>query len=554
MSQQDGGSPPRQGSGGSVARNSTVMAVGTFGSRVLGFVRTAMLTAVVGGALAADSFTVGNSLPTQVYVLINGGLLSAVLIPAFTRAMSHADRGRDYSDRLITLSLLVLGGSTLLMLLAAPLIVDLLSANKDPQFLSLTTYIAYLCLPQIFFYGLYSVLGQVLNVYGRFTAFAWAPAWANVVQIAGLAWFLLEWGQQASIRTWTPAMVWVLAGTTTLGIAVQGVSLAVPLYRMGFRYRPRFGWRGYGFREVGTMAGWTIAALVLSQVSGLVQTRAMTVGASQAEHVAGNAVQQYAYSLFILPHSLITVSIVTALYPQMARAHHDGDLAGMRHWLRRGLEGPAVLVIPATAALVALARPMAATLYPGLRYDPAHGIDEPADVALVLALMALGTLPFGITALKQRYCFARGDGWTNFWLVGLMAGGNILVALVAMYLTPPRYVVAVVALGMTLSSLVNAVVFVALARRQLHGLGFRPVLRLWVRLTVAAGLAGVAGWAVASLVAHRDGPWREQALGLAAGGAVLVLVFYVLARLLRIRQVDDMVGAVTSRAGRLVRR
>jgi len=528
------------------------MALGTLGSRALGFIRTAMLTAVIGGALAADSFTVANSLPTQVYVLINGGLLSALIVPQITKAMARQDGSQDFTDRLLTLAFLVLAGVTAICLPAAPWIIDLLSANKSPDFLSLTTALAYICMPQVFFYGLYSVLGQVLNAYGRFSAYAWAPAWANVIQIAGLAYFIREWGQQPTLTTWTPTMVWVLAGTTTLGIVVQGLCLIVPLMRSGFRYRPRFGWRGYGFGDLSRMAGWTIAALTVSQLGGLVTTRAMTVGASQAPNVAGNGIQQYAYSLYTLPHSLITVSIVTALFPAMSRAFQEGDLAGLRRWVVTGLTAPAVLVIPAATVLIALGRPMVSALFPGLRVVPALGVDEPGNVALVLALMSIGILPFGITALKQRYCFARGDGWLNFWQVGVMTLGNLITAVVAMVATPPEYVVAVVAAGGTISNIVGAGLFLLVARRQLDGLALRGVWFLWLRLTVASGVAGLAAWAVASYIAAPTSRWLLQAIALIVGGVLFVLAFVVASRLLRIGEVTEVLTRLTSRiTGRL---
>lgn len=527
------------------------MAVGTLGSRVLGFVRTAMLTAVVGGALAADSFTVANSLPTQVFVLVNGGLLSALVVPQITKAMARSDGSQEFTDRLLTLGFLVLAGVTVVCMPLAPWIVDLLSANKSPQFLSLTTAIAYLCLPQIFFYGMYSILGQVLNAYGRFTAYAWAPAWANVVQIGGLGYFIREWGQQPSVDTWTPVMVWVLAGTTTLGIVVQGICLVVPLVGSGFRYRPRFGWRGHGFGDVSRMAGWTIGALTVSQIGGLVTTRAMTVGASQAPNVAGNGIQQYAYSLYILPHSLVTVSIVTALFPAMSRAFQDGDLAALRRWVVSGLTAPAVLVIPATTLLIALGRPMASTLYPGLRVDVPLGVDEPGDVALVLALMAVGVLPFGITALKQRYCFARGDGWLNFWLVGVMTLGNLVTAVVAMVATPPEFVVAVVAAGGTLSNIVAAGLFLLVARRQLDGLGLRGVWWLWARLTVASAVAGLVAWGAAAYIAAPSSRWLLQLIALGAGTVLFAIVFLVLAWATRVTEVTQAMRQVAGRLGRL---
>ena len=541
------GSAVTRAAGDDVARNSAIMAIGTFGSRVLGFVRAALLTGVVGGAVALDSFTIANSLPTQLYVLINGGLISALLIPQLTKAMMRKDGGQDFSDRLITLCLLVLGGATLLCLAATPWIIGALTKDgAGDDFMSLTTTMAYLCLPQLFFYGLYSVFGQVLNARGNFLAYAWAPAWANVIQILGLAWFIWQWGQQPTASTWTTEMVLVLGLTTTLGIAVQGLSLLLPLRRSGFRYRPRFGWRGYGFGEMSRMTGWTVAALVISQFYGFVSTRVMSPGEA-VDGVPGNGVQALAYSLYILPHSIITTSVVTALFPAMSRAHEEGDLPGMRRRLLSGMSSPAVLLIPAAAAFIALGRPMAATLFPGIRYDPSRGIDEPGSVALVLALMAIGLLPFGITALKQRYCFARGDGWMNFWLVALMTAINLAGCAVAVWVSPPEYVVATVAAGATIANIVSAAAFLLVARRQLGGLGLAGVTRLWARLVLASTVAGLAAWGAASLVADPASEWLLQGVSLAVGGLVLGLVFLGATKLLRIREVDDVLAPVLRR-------
>ena len=531
----------------SVARNSAIMAVGTFGSRVLGFIRTAMLSGVV-LAKALDSFTIANSLPTQLYVLINGGLISALLIPQLTKAMMRRDGGQDFSDRLITLCLLVLGGATVLSMVGTPWIIDALTKDGSGRdFIDLTVLMAYICVPQLFFYGLYSVLGQVLNARGNFLAYAWAPAWANVIQILGLGWFIWQWGTQTSASGWTTEMIVVLGVSTTLGIAVQGLCLLWPLWRSGFRYRPRFGWRGYGFGDMSRMTGWTVAALLISQFYGFVTTRVMSPGDDLGPAVPGNGVQAWAYTLYILPHSIITTSVVSALFPAMSRAHESGDLREMRRRLVSGMTSPAVLLLPATAAFVALGRPMAKTLFPGTRYLPDQGIDEPGDIALVLALMAIGLLPFGITALKQRYCFARGDGWMNFWLVALMTAVNLAACAVAIWWSPVEYVVATVAAGATIANIVSAGAFLVVARRQLGGLDFARVARLWVRVSLAAAVAGLGGWAMASLVADPGSAYVRQALSLAAGGAVMGVLYLAAAKLLRIREVDDLLAPVLRR-------
>lgn len=531
----------------SVARNSTIMAIGTFGSRVLGFLRTALLSLVIVGT-ALDSFTISNTLPTQLYVLINGGLISALLIPQLTKAMMRRDGGQDFSDRLITLCLLILGGATVISFAATPWIIDLLTKDTSGKaFVDLTVFLAYICIPQLFFYGLYSVLGQVLNARGNFLAFAWAPAWANVIQIIGLVWFLLQWKQQDDAEGWTTEMVLVLGLSTTLGIALQGICLIWPLWKSGFRYRPRFGWRGYGFSDMSRMTGWTVAALVISQAYGLLSTRVMAPGDTLGASVPGNGVNAWAYTIYILPHSIITTSIVSALFPAMSRAHESGDLREMRRRVVSGLTTPAVLLLPATAAFIALGRPLAKSLFPGAKYVPSEGIDQAGDTAVVLALMAIGLLPFGITALKQRYCFARGDGWLNFWLVAVMTAINLGACAIAAWVAPAKYIVAVVAGGATIANIVSAAAFLVVARKQLDGIEFGRVSRLWVRITVAAVTAGVGGWAVATLIADPASPWIIHAMSLAAGGIVMAVLYYLGAKVMRIREVDEVLAPVLRR-------
>ena len=534
---------------------SAIMASGTLISRVLGVVRVALLAFILGNATRqADIYGLADMVPNSLYILFAGGALNTVLVPQIVRAMARADGGQDFTDRLLTLVFLVLGAMTVLALLATPWIVNALSDNKNPEFLSLATTFAFICMPQLFFYGLYAVLGQVLNARGEFSAYAWAPAWANIVNIVGLVYFVVVWGQQTDPTAWTSGMIWVLAGSTTLGIVVQGVGLLIPLRRTGFRYRPRVGWRGYGFGEVSRMAMWTMAALAVTQAVALVTTRALTSGTSRMAEVPGNAAQQYAYTLFILPHSLITISIVTALFPAMSRAVERADLVGLRSLVTQGLRTPAVLVIPATIAFIALGRPIVATVNPWLRYVPERGIDEVGDVALILAAMAIGVLPLGITALKQRYAFARVDGWFNLWTVSVMAAGNLLTAYLAMVHTPPEYVVAVIGLGASLSSTAAALCFILVARRQLDGLDLPQVVRLWVRLTLAAGLPAVLAWWLSAQIAAPGSPWARSLLALVVGGTVLSIGFLGLAKAMRIVELDRMLVPVISRARRLVGR
>ena len=211
----------------SIRRASVVMAAGTMVSRVLGFVRTFLLTAVAGGtSLALDAFQAANTLPNVIFILLSAGVLNAILIPQITKAMKQPDGGQDFVDRLLTASFGVVLIVAVLATVTSPWLLDLyFSASGATR--QLTVLFGFIVMPQIFFYGLYAILGQVLNARSQFAAFMWSPVLANLIQIAGLVWFLVQWGSHPDPATWTGEMVWVLAGFTTLGIAVQGLFLSL---------------------------------------------------------------------------------------------------------------------------------------------------------------------------------------------------------------------------------------------------------------------------------------------------------------------------------------
>ncbi len=260
----------------SLARSSAVMALGTVASRLLGFVRTSTLTAVVGIGLAADTFDVANTLPNQFYLLLAGGVLNAVLVPQITKAASHDDGGHEFVNRLLTISFAIIAAATVVVTMLAPFLVRLFSQGWDDEALGLATAFAFICLPQVLLYGLYTLLGQVLNARGHFAAYMWAPAAANLVAIAGLVVFRFAFGTEISVGEWTGPMIWLLAGTATLGVAAQAAVLVVPLRRSGFRYRPVWGIRGSGLGSASRVALWTFAAIGVSQLGFIVTSKVMT--------------------------------------------------------------------------------------------------------------------------------------------------------------------------------------------------------------------------------------------------------------------------------------
>jgi len=528
-----------------VGHNSSVLAIGTMGSRVLGFVRNALFAAIAGTAFSGDAFTLANNLPTIIYTVIATGVVTGILIPQITKAMKRSDGGDDFVNRLLTLSILVILIAAVACTVGAPWLIHLTMAAKAravPGYLQLAKLLAYWCMPQIFFYGLYAVLGQVLNARGHFTAFAWAPALANVVQIAGLVWFLVQWGFQPDPARWSTNMIVVLGASTTLGIALQGLCLIWPLYKDGFRFRPRFGWRGYGFGAVSRMTMWTFAIVLVTTPQTFVLMWLMTAMRGEAGNFAGTAVQQYALALSILPTSLITVSVVSALFPGMSSAWQDGDNSRMKTLVRQGLITPSILVIPSSVALIALGIPIIQVVYGHrLTSGDAH------NVWLVMAAYCLGNWVSAITRLAQRYYFAKQNGWMNFRLVLVPIGVQFLVVAPVFLWTSGQYGVASLAAGDTLGSAVAAGLFLWLARHEMGHFGLRGLAWLWVKVTVAAALAGMAGWGAVHVLTYGSTSRLFSVLLAGVGAVVFCLVFWGVSALLRIEEVMSLVSRVLAR-------
>lgn len=532
----------------SLARSSALMAGGTLVSRVLGFGRSVVQGMAIGGTtqVGAQVFDVANKAPNVFYMLLAGGVLNAVLVPQIVRALKRPDGGKDYVDRLITLALMIMAVATVLLTLAAPVVVRIYASSFSPDWLVLTTALAFWCLPQVFFYGLYTVLGQVLNAKGSFGPFMWAPVLNNVVAIAGLVVFMVLVPGAAGLAAdeWEPWMIALLAGTATLGIVAQALVLFWPLRRAGFRYRPRFGFRGIGLRSAGRVAGWTFAAVVAGQLVFAFTTNTATRAGHELSlsgvNAATGASYTYAYLLFMLPHSLVAVSLVTALFTRLSGAAASGDTAAVRRDFSTGARTVTVAGALATAGFVALGPWIGAAM-----------VRDGRPIGQVLVAMAVGLVPFSVNYLVSRVFYAYEDARTPFWVsltnAVLTAAGN----LVCWFAVPAEWTVVGIGVTMTVANVVAGSLGLVLLRRHLRaqdgqGLGGYLILRTGIRVAVIALVAGGLTYAGARFV----GPVESQLQNLAvvlAGGLVGFVVFVVLCRLMRVTELTDLAGPLLRR-------
>ncbi|WP_258934252.1 MATE family efflux transporter [Nesterenkonia pannonica] len=212
-------SPPAHVPKNGVAAASTIMAAGTMVSRVLGFVRSMLLAVAIGGTtLIVDVFERANTIPNSVYLLLVGGMFNMVLVPQLIKAAKKPDQGADYTSRLLTLSLVVMFVSTAVLTVCAYPILRLLTLGWSEPMLALGTSFALWTLPQVFFYGVYAVIGQILNANAKFGWYMWAPVLNNIVAITMLISYIVAFGQysgeEEQLAEWTTTQTVILAGAT----------------------------------------------------------------------------------------------------------------------------------------------------------------------------------------------------------------------------------------------------------------------------------------------------------------------------------------------------
>lgn len=553
----------------SVARSSLTMFGGSIASRVLGTVRAALITAIIGASLAGDAFSLANTLPNVLYMLAAGGILNAVLIPSLSRAMRLPDGGQEFTDRVITLALVGMAVITVLVTLGAGLFVWMLAGTSQPSVKQLALAFSYITLPQIFFYGLFALLGQILNARGKFGAFAWAPFMANIVAVTGLVVFIVMYPAprqfddqgQPFPRTpeqWTPGMIWLFAGSATISVVVQALSLVPALRGTGFRYRPKWGIRGAGLGGVSRLAVWAFVGLVVSQLGFFVSQGALNHAVGRVPGnvpIGGPAVYGIAFTIFMLPHAFVTVSIITALFPRLSAAAAGGRVERMRGDMRTGIALPLVVNVAVMAFVMVEAEPIIALLNPGLNLGSVE------TAAITLVVMILGIVPFGIDLLCYRTLFALEDGRPTFVMQVLLTGTS-LVALGVTLLVPPQYAVAVMAFGQTLGNVISCAYGLRACRRRVGPLGGAAVVDTAARVGVAALVAGLLAMGTHNVLApirvyaaEGEGTTavgRMIANGVEIGlvGVVFTAVYVGVAHVLHVREVRDVADLVRRRLGR----
>jgi putative peptidoglycan lipid II flippase len=536
-------------SGGSLVRSSGVMAIGTVASRVTGFLRTAVLLYALGTHYLGDAYNLANTLPNAVYNLALGGILTSVVVPLLVSAAKRdsGDRGEAYNQRIFTLGVLALGVITVLATIAAAPIADLYASHVGSSAAHhLTVVFAYFFFPQIFFYGVSSLAGAILNSRGSFAAPMFTPVINNIVVIVVGGAFMVTAGLNRGANI-SPAEVGLLGIGTTLGIVLQTAALIPSLRKVGFRWRPRTDFRRSEVSEIGRMGGWMFGYVLTTQIAFLITTRvANQAGSHVSQQAAGAGFAAYsnAWQLFQLPYAIVGISVITAMLPRMSSHAASGDYRRVSDDFSGATRLASVIVVPAALFLAVLGPPLAEVLF-------AHGSTSLASaryLGVIFAVFSLGLLPYMLFQLQLRVFYSLHDSRTPALIGVLTMGVNIGANYVALAVLPAKDVVAGLGAGFGLANLAGTLLAWFILSRRLGGLHGRSIGSTLLRMHAASVPPAIFAIAISVMIGVILPAGMLNALvtcALAGAGGLLLYVMF--ARAFRVTELAELTESVSGR-------
>ena len=529
-------------------RASGIMAIGTILSRLTGFIRALLAVAVLGTALLADTYNVANTMPNILYNLLVGGALTAIFVPQLVRSFSDEDGGQAFASRLVTTISGILLALVVIGIIFAPALVRLYAPEFSTAGFETERHIAIAftryCLPQIFFLGLFTMLGQVANSRGSFAPLMWAPIANNLVVIAVFG-SILAVQHALSIGSITDFQVQLLGWGTTLGVVVQALILIPVVKRSGINLRPMFGVQGLG-KSFG-LAGWTLVYVLISQLGYLVTVNVATsaaVRSAQAGISTGVGFTPYtsAYYIMLLPYSIVTISIVTALLPHLSKLAIAKNIEEVRQQLIRAIRMVGVVTVPSAVALLLFGPLMTEVLYMGI------SLEDSRYIGFVLSALSLGLVAFSINLILIRGFNAFED--TKTQVTSIVIINIISVGLSYLFLATLKSNWVTVGLGFafSVSYIIGLAITISLLKKHVGQLRVSEFASQHGKLFVAAIIAMVPFFALSQYLGWT---YQESSVAIRAIRLLFILAgsglaYLLIARAFNVSEIAGLRGFATS--------
>jgi putative peptidoglycan lipid II flippase len=486
-------------------------------SRVAGLIREMLAAHSYGTGGAMSAFNIAFLIPNTVRSLFADSALSGAFIPVFTELLDKKRKAEAFrlASTLFMVMFAALSLLTVLYIVVAPWLVPLFIPSKIAAVTGLTELtvgLSQLLFPIVMILGLNGLAVGILQAYDRFTI----PA------LSALVWNIVIMGCMVALQPYFHGQeaVYAYAIGILVGTLVQFL-MAIPVLRkVEFKFHFAFDWRDPRVVEVFKLMLPVTIGLGLINLNLFINA---LIGGAISDEVP--AAINYGFRLYMLPQGIFSVAISTVLFPQLARLAARNDFLGVQRLCSQGVLFICLLLLPATAAILALSHPIVELVFQRGAFD----VGSTDLVATGLFWFAF-SLPFGgVNLLLTRTFFSLKMPWTVTWL----SVGNLIVNVGASILLIP-FGIAGVVIGTVIADIALAGGQFYYLRRKLggsfslRGLGV-PVSKMLVATVLTAVVAYAAWyWLDAALGAGVIAQVVEVGVALTVAGCAYVLAVYAL--------------------------
>ena len=530
------GSPPAsQDDNHSVVKAAGVIGIGTFSSRILGFVRDMILARLFGATPAADAFYVAFRIPSLLRELFAEGSMSSAFIPVFTeyRTLRTKQEAWELASAVFTTLLTIVTLVTLAGILAAPWLVQLLAPGfeANPEKVVLTTLLTRVMFPYLLFISLAALAMGILNSVRAFAAPAFSPLFLNVFMI-GCALYVSPHLSEPIVGV----AIGVVAGGAAQ-FAMQLPSLKLRGLLFGFRWEP-----GHpGLRRIGALMVPSLLGLSVTQIN-------ITVSTILASFFAGGPTYLfYGMRLIQFPLGIFGVALATAILPTLSAQAARGAMGELRTTLGFGLRMILFIILPAMLGLILLRQPIVHLFFEHGTFT-AH---DTAETALAVLCYSVGLWAFGGVRIIVSAFYSLQDTRTPAISAAIAVAANLLFSLLLMSFLGA----AGLALATALAAMVNGGILVAVLHRRLGGIEWGSVGRSSLRVLLASvPLVVICAWVAAAQLWTHPGDWLEKSMMLMLAIGLSVSGYLGVHALLRSEELDLVWGMVRKKLGRVIGR
>ena len=502
----------------SLLRSNAIVALGTGLSRFTGMLKVIVFGIIIGQTALADAYDGANNSPNAVYELLLGGVLSAALVPMFSRLLEDDDD--EAIESVVSTAIVALTVITAVAVFFAPWVFRVFSLNPADgidvdQFRTVGTALTRIFLLQIFFYGISALLGALLNAQRRFFAAAWSPVLANIVVICSLLYVpvLLNRPTEsiplAEVLN-SPSFRWLLGLGATGGIALQALVLLPAIHRAGLNFRFRLRPRHPAVKRLVALSGWTFGYVMANQLTVVVTKNLAEPGSGGQDAFAK------ASTFFYFPHGLLAMSIATTFIPEMSRALARNDRTAFIERTGLGIRLVGLLTFPAAFGFLVMSRPIIGAL---LRYGQ-FSVEAADTTARALSGLALGLVGYSVYLFTLRGFFAHQDTKTPFIINCIQNAINIALA----FPLARQYDVLGLGIAFSISYFIGALVALFVLRSKESELPVFAILAALARMLLASAMMATVVWLSLKAVGSDDG---AGAIVKVAVGSIVGVVVYV---------------------------